>query len=151
MRTRFALVFAVVLITGCVSPSQMLVGPQNTMVHCSAVGFGIIGAPVAHHSFSNCVDDFKSAGYLPIEEAGVVGVHVDPALVIVTVVASTPASTAGILTGDKLIQVNGQPVTDQITALKLMFGKVGETVTLTVHRNDKDIPFTMVRAARKTD
>lgn len=137
------------LLAACTTPSQMLVGPQDTMVRCGAVGFGIIGAPVAHHAFSNCVDDYKTAGFLPIEEAGVVGVHIDPTLIIVMVLPSSPAAAAGVQTGDKLIQVNGQPVGDQINALKLIFGKAGEIVTLTVRRNDKEIPYTITRAPRK--
>lgn len=137
------------LAVGCSSPSAMLVSPMNQTVLCSASGWGYIGAPVAHHEYSKCVDRYEALGYLPIEDAGVVGINISTAtLQVVSVAPNSPAAAAGIAIGDKVIQVNAVPITDAQSAIKLLFGKAGEPVTITLQRNGQTIPYTIIRAHR---
>ncbi len=139
------------LVSGCVSPSQMLVGPQGDVRRCSAAGFGFIGAPLAEHSFNVCVDDIQSLGYVPVERAGSVGIQLSAAdsksTIVSVVMPNSPASAAGILVGDRLVKINGQPVLDRAAAKTLMFGKLGESVTITMERNNTDIEFNVKRGA----
>ncbi len=136
---------------GCVSPSQMLVGPQGNTVRCAANGFGLVGAPLAEHSVGNCVTDYKNAGYLPSEEAGYIGIQFSNAApdsaTVSVVMPNSPAAVAGVLIGDQVTKVNGQPVLDRAAARTMMFGKAGQSVTLTVLRNGAELPFTLVRGA----
>jgi C-terminal processing protease CtpA/Prc len=52
---------------------------------------------------------------------------------------------AGIVVEDHLIKVNGQPVLDRAAARTMMFGKVGDVVTLTVTRAGTEFVFQIVR------
>lgn len=137
------------LLAGCTSPSQMLVDHTNRTVMCSATGWGFIGAPVAHHEYSKCVDFYEGQGYLDVEDAGVVGINISTnSLSVISLTPGGPAAAIGIAVGDKLVQVNGEPVSDGQTALKLMFGKAETPLTLTMQRNGQTIPFTLIRAHR---
>jgi predicted metalloprotease with PDZ domain len=139
------------VLAGCVSPSQMLVGPQGNTVRCSANGFGFVGAPLAEHSVTRCVADYKNSGYLPSEEAGNVGIQFSDATpnkaTVSVVMPNSPARVAGILVGVQIIKVNGQQVLDRAAARTMMFGKAGGSVTLTILRNDAEMAFTLVRSA----
>lgn len=137
------------VIVGCSSPSQMLVGPQNNTVLCSATGWGYIGAPVAHHEYSKCVHNYETMGFLPLEDAGLVGIQFSPGtFIIMGLTPNSPAAAVGIALGDKLLQVNGAPVSDAQTAQKLIFGQAETPVTITIQRNGQTIPYTLIRAHR---
>jgi S1-C subfamily serine protease len=152
MKTGQLFVFctSALILLGCVSPSQMLVGPQGNTVRCAANGFGFIGAPLAEHSVTNCVSDYKNAGFLSSEDAGNVGIQfsdASPGAPSVSIVMpNSPAGVAGLRIGDQIIEVNGQPVLDRAAARTMMFGKVGDTVTLTVKRGATEITYKLVRA-----
>ena len=143
---------AAALIAGCVSPSQVLVGPQGDARRCSASGWGYIGAPLAEHSVHTCADDLKGMGYLPAEEVGTLGIQLseaDPRAAIVTVVApNSPASRAGIQPGDQIVKVNGLPVLDRAAARTMMFGKAGSTVNLTIKRGDSEVVYPLKEVPR---
>jgi carboxyl-terminal processing protease len=82
-------------------------------------------------------------------EFGGVGVEIslkDGILTVITPMIGTPAETAGVRSGDKIVKIDGN-ITKNITlseAVKRMRGKPGSTVTLTVWRegasNILDIP-----------
>ena len=55
-------------LTGCVSPSQWMVAPNDQKVRCASAGFGYIGAPLAEHMFHTCVADYQKIGYVPLVE-----------------------------------------------------------------------------------
>lgn len=141
---------ATVLLGGCASPSQMLVGPQGDIRRCAASGWGWAGAPLAKHSVNNCVADLQNVGYLLAEEAGAVGIQLsDASPVTVTVVKpDSPANKAGILIGDQIVKIDGQQVLDRAAARTMMFGKAGTTVTFTMNRNGTEMVFQIVRAPR---
>jgi len=139
------------LVAGCVSPSQMLVGPQGDVRRCAANGWGYVGAPLAEHSVHNCVDDMQRLGYVPVEKAGAIGVLLSdsaPNSVTVAFISpDSPASKAGLLIGDRVIKVNGQQVLSQAAARAMMFGKVGESISLTIERNGAEKDFQIQRGA----
>lgn len=146
-RLRYTLGIVCTITAGCASPSQMLVSPQRTTVLCSATGWGYIGALVAHHEYSKCVDQYEAVGFLPIEDAGLVGIEFSPnTFAVIGITPNSPAAAAGIARGDKLIQVNGTPVSDAQSVLKLLFGKAETPVTITIQRNGQTIPYTLIRA-----
>ena len=67
---------------------------------------------------------------------------------VASVIPGTPASEAGILTGDIFAAVNGLEA-DQISQLELasqVRGEAGTEVTLTMRRGDELIDFTLIRA-----
>jgi S1-C subfamily serine protease len=126
----------------------MMVGPQGNTVYCNAHGFGYVGAPLAHRAFSNCVEDHKAAGFLPIEEAGTVGIQLSQSLLVSVVTLNSPAANAGVMVGDKLVRVNGQPVIDNAAAHTMLFGKVGTPISFTINRDGTDIPISVTRGSR---
>lgn len=143
---------ALVLVAGCVSPSQVLVGPQGDARRCAANGWGYVGAPLAEHSVHNCVADLRGLGYLPVEEVGTLGIQLseaDPRAAIVTVVGpNSPAAHAGIQPGDQIVKVNGLPVLDRAAARTMMFGKAGATVNLAIKRGGSEIVVSVKEAPR---
>ncbi len=78
---------------------------------------------------------------------GGIGVVVTPAkdgyVTVVTPIEDTPGERAGLITGDRIISVNGEKVTaDQLDyAVKLMKGKPGTNVVLSVLREGREEPF----------
>ena len=101
--------------------------------------------------------DFDAAEYLPPAKArttkvlrgnegrpGVVltpylGVALDPACAIVQVDSESPAAKAGLKTGDTVIAVDGNALTQRDTFRELLFAHaVGDTVKLTTRRSGKE-------------
>jgi C-terminal processing protease CtpA/Prc len=121
-------------------------------MRCSGTGWGFIGAPLAQRAYDKCVSDLRSVGYLEVEEAGATGIQVslaDPTTArIIAVMPNSPAANAGVLVGDRIIEVNGQPVATTAIALQLMFGRKGETVSIRVRRGEEEKPFTLARTSR---
>ena len=56
------------LLSGCVSPSQVMVDGNGHFVRCAAGGFGIFGAPLAYRSVSTCVEDMERVSYRKTKE-----------------------------------------------------------------------------------
>lgn len=54
-----------------------------------------------------------------------------------------PAEKAGILSGDLMVAVNGQPVHSRIQATRLIRGLAGNLVPVTVKRNNKEVSVTV--------
>ncbi|MGN1059755.1 MAG: S41 family peptidase, partial [Clostridia bacterium] len=79
-----------------------------------------------------------------------ISVHrVRGAVEIESVFADSPAAVAGLLAGDRILQVDGQDVTNCTVAelVNLVRGEAGTTVQLTVERNGAAINATVSRAA----
>ncbi len=73
----------------------------------------------------------------------------DGALIVVTPIEGTPADLAGIQAGDEIIRINGQLTRDLeiMNAVRMMRGKKGEEITITVKRSgvEKPLDFTIIR------
>ncbi len=130
---KLAIVFsATSILCGCVSQSQVYITPSYMAQRCASVGTGITGIIASGISMSNCETDYRGLGYLPIEEAGVSGVKFaksDNPPVISSITPNSPASDAGLVAGDEIMSINGQKPENAGAALKLIFGKAGETRT----------------------
>lgn len=138
-KTMFSLVSAFVL-AGCVSQSQVYITPSYMAQRCASVGTGITGIVASGISMSNCETDYRNLGYLPIEEAGVSGIKFaksDGPAVISNITPNSPASSAGLSPEDVIVSINGQKPENAGAALKLIFGKAGDTRTI-VLKSGKD-------------
>ena len=67
---------------------------------------------------------------------------------VVAVQDDSPAQTAGILPGDKLQSIDGGPPGDPMTLADRLRGRAGETVKVTVLRDEKEVSFDDVRLRR---
>lgn len=140
------LILLVLLVStsGCVSKSQILMNSLGQTQRCASYGFGIIGIFTANKIQSDCLDSFKSAGYIELENAGVVGIMVvedkstNGSIKIVKVQDKSPASIAGVVSGDILLSVGSQQVTSITEAKLLLFGNSGTSVDITIsHAGEK--------------
>ncbi len=97
-------------------------------------------------------DEFKEFRTETEGEFGGLGIEItmeDHKLIIVAPIEDTPAWRAGLKPGDVILEINGKPVEKMslIQAVKLMRGKPGTKVTLTIWRKGLEKPFkvTIVR------
>lgn len=67
----------------------------------------------------------------------------DSVIKVVSPIDDTPAQRAGIISGDMILELDGEPVHDLTLhdAVQIMRGKPGTTLTLTVSREDAEEPF----------
>lgn len=69
--------------------------------------------------------------------------------VVLSVISGGPSEKAGLLTGDRLLKVNGRDIagtkTPQDTMVRLMKGPKGTKVAITIERGREQIPFTITR------
>jgi hypothetical protein len=89
------------------------------------------------------------ADYIESEQRGLIGINPEdwPTL---KVVSDMPAEKAGVKDGDVVLKVNGNSISDIKTtsdALKLLSGKAGEKISLTVKRGDQILTFEIEREA----
>lgn len=106
----------------------------------------------AHSSFF-APENYKSVMESTSGEFSGIGVSIlskapdDDMLVIIDVIQAGPAEKAGVRSGDKIIEVNGEKIkmltSDEVVS-KLK-GKVGSSVTIKVLRNKKPIEFKVTR------
>src|SRR5262245_25554360 len=66
-------------LSGCVTPSTVLVNSKGQMARCSSAGggYGIMGAVsigMAQQSHDQCVKDAKLMGYVPMNSAVQIGI-----------------------------------------------------------------------------
>lgn len=148
--TRHPLVVAILTIglTACAHGNTRFVNPDGTVHVCASTGFGGIGALNAQAFQDRCVDSERAAGFIPIEEAGSIGLvaSANPSsLRVANVLPSSPADVAGIKPGDVLVAVNDQPVHNWLEARRLMFGRVDTAVKLTYRSGDVDRTANVIR------
>ncbi len=84
----------------------------------------------------------------------VIGVR-DKWITVIAPIDDTPAARAGIKAGDKIIEIDGKSTEGYTTmdAVKLLRGQVGASVTITVQREEGEMPlhFTIVRGIIKLE
>ncbi len=79
----------------------------------------------------------------------------DKWITVIAPIDDTPAARVGVQAGDKIVEIDGKSTEGYTTmdAVKLLRGKVGTSVTITVKRKDKEEPlhFTIVRGIIKLE
>ena len=149
MKTRHAIVLAV-LLSGCVSPSTMLVNQNGQMIRCATMGggYGIAGAiaiTAATQAHNGCVSDFQRVGYVKVPDTmlGFTTAWNGPLVITET---TGPAAAAGIKAGDKIVSIDDKPVATTYDVYKSREGKsAGDKVKIVVKRNS-DFTYSMPTA-----
>lgn len=133
MKSKIIFVSIASVLSGCVSQSQVYINPARQTVRCAWSGVGITGMVASGISMSNCDTDYRNLGYIPLEEAGVTGLFLtktDGSLEITKIAPGSPAAKADIKPGDVVVSVNGEKPANAGEAVKLLFGKIGSSVTV---------------------
>ncbi len=104
------------------------------------------------HSEFLTADEFAETEEELTNEFSGVGIQVeqrDNKVIVITPIAGTPAERAGVRRGDQLIKVDGQSLDNPTLekTVKLIRGKPGSEVTLTMYREsqDKELDFKLKR------
>lgn len=141
---------ATVFVVGCAVNSQTLINSNGQTVRCATSGAGIVGAITMSMHFDKCVEDYQNMGYEKIESAGVTGISrivlEDKVLKITTVADNSPASKAGIVAGDILVSVDGQPRSNATDAVRALYGKAGSEVFVIVRKGKDEKKIALLRA-----
>ncbi len=103
-------------------------------------------------------DEYKELTSEARGEFGGIGVEItlkDGIITVITPMAGTPAESAGIKPGDRIVRINGNTTKDMrlSDAVKIMRGEPGTRITLTVWREkeEKVLDVSIKRANIKTD
>jgi C-terminal peptidase (prc) len=103
-------------------------------------------------------DEYKELTSDTKGEFGGIGVEItlkDGILTVITPMVGTPAESAGLKPGDKIVRINGNTTKDMLLndAVKIMRGDPGTMVTLTVWREkeEKVVDISIKRAIIKID
>ena len=133
--------------SGCASYGTAMINPNRQIVTCRATGGGALGVAMASSSHDKCVETYRTAGYLLVDEAGATGISnvssEDKTVRILKVTENSPASRTGITAGDVIRKVNGQPVTTARDAMTLLFGRAGEKVDLVLAKDREERAVTL--------
>ena len=137
---RWLLLFSLcVCLSGCVTPSTLLVNDQGQVMRCAAYGSGAYGVATATSIHSTCVNDMKKLGYVVLPDV-TMGLVLEPGTTHVkTVTPSGSAAQAGIQVGDQILRVNTIPVARGVEVLHMLQGKKnGESIDVTLAREGKE-------------
>ena len=103
-------------------------------------------------------DERESLDILTHGKYGGVGMHLgrrDGKLTVIAPMDDSPAQRAGIISGDVIVEIDGEPTHDMNIndAAKKIRGKKGTTVVLTIERfgNEEQINFSLVRSDIRVD
>lgn len=153
MKNIFVLFLVSLFIVGCASYSQLMINAQGQMYRCGAYGQGLVGIAQANQIHEDCVATMRSAGYIELEKAGVIGVifsqqaETDTIVSVLKVANGSPASLAGVRSGDIVHAIDGQPIRKAADARILLFGHLGTTVSIDLRRNNDAIVLHLVQAS----
>ena len=118
-----SLTLVIAVISGCSTPSTMLINQEGQLYRCASSGWGYVGAPMANSINRSCVDDLKKVGYVEIPKV-VWGVNLPSSaklpLKVGAVVRGSPAESSGIVTGDIVRELDGQPVQTLVQVYQLL-------------------------------
>jgi S1-C subfamily serine protease len=152
MKNLIPVYIVIIAMSGCASYSQIMINAQGQMYRCGSYGSGLVGIAHANQINEDCIESLRSAGYIELEKAGVIGItlgdqsQTDTILTIIKVADNSPAFSSGIHQGDVLVAINEQSVRKLLDAKVLLFGLAGTKVSLTTRRNVQENKVTLVRA-----
>ncbi len=133
------------LLTGCISLDGKMVNAAGEVADCSASGGGfglgmVVGAAAAAASNQLCESSYEDKGYILHDSVGHTGIDLpkeDEAPPVV-LAANEPAAPC-IKTGDRLIEVDGSPVTNAISAKRAIFKESGEPVSILAENQEDEV------------
>lgn len=155
---KYLIIVSAFILTSCASYHQLMVGPDGSIQDCNATGQGLVGIAVAQSHTNSCAENLMRAGYLKIEDAGVIGIKffADNSMRILKVEPDSPADRSGIKVNDKVISIDGQVVTTNEDAQSLLFNKAYTRVKLEISSQGitsshdlTRVPFTTVYSSKK--
>lgn len=103
---------------------------------------GMLSVLDPHSSFMS-PDVYKEMQVETKGEFGGIGIEIslrDGLLTVVTPIEDTPAFKAGLLPGDRIVQINGKETSDMglMTAVKMLRGKPGTTIEVGIMRDGSE-------------
>jgi C-terminal processing protease CtpA/Prc len=109
---------------------------------------------MANMTFSKCKEDAAQMGYLPIEEAGFLGIvlneqQINGENVVARVKDGSPADKANIKPGDVIVAVKGQKPAGIDDLYNLVFGKKNDPIEISVKHEGQIRTLTLIRAPRE--
>ena len=144
---KIILVSVLMLIFPACTYSQNMINPEGQTIRCSSYGWGIVGGIMAQNIMNECVSSHKQLGYVEIEKVGVPGFHLlegDPPSILRFQPTDGPAAKAGMLVGDKILEVNGGPIRNVNAVFGSGFGKPGDLVIYKIMRGDRQESFSVI-------
>jgi len=120
----FIIVLGALMVSGCATPSQVLIDPNTgNAVRCahSGGGWGLMGAiaiSMTYASQQQCIDDAKRMGYTEIEKV--------------------------VKVGDRILEKDGIPIKYVGDIVSLPRNKIGDRVVYVGDREGKTLRFELV-------
>ena len=136
------------VLVGCAAPPRLLINQDGRVTRCAAYGWGLAGSVTAQTANDQCVEDARAAGALPFSEAGGIGIvpSTDASSTkILKVSPGSPAERAGVRGGDFIVAVDGQAVSSNADARRLVFGRANTPVQITYRSNGVEKTVSLVR------
>ncbi|MBN2323699.1 MAG: S41 family peptidase [Spirochaetes bacterium] len=131
-----------------VQPEQLIPGAIDGMI-------GTLGDPHTSYFSKEHFDELKTDTRGEFGGLGIVIGLRDKWITVISPIDDTPAFRAGVLAGDRIVEIDGEPTEGFTTmdAVKLLRGEVGTQVTITVQRRSKTKPitFTITRGVIKLE
>lgn len=106
------------LLSGCISPSMILVNREGKVIRCAftGYGYGIAGAiamSAAQTAYESCVEDARLLGFYPLSKAhwGIIPKdRTSSPVVISSVQPGSSAALSGLRPGDIVRSIDGVPI-----------------------------------------
>jgi len=121
---------------------------QNQFAPCIGAG------PAGLAALEFCYGHFKPYGFIKSADFGSTGFQIDQTnkskALITSVDAGSPAAKAGVQPGDEIVAVEGQPLTasNGENANELLFGKIGDSLKITIQRGQSVSTIELALAAK---
>jgi S1-C subfamily serine protease len=116
------LLILLLMIPGCASPSLTLINERGDTVRCAASG-SFQGAFIASSMVSSCLNDYQKFGFI-LSPQIFLGIRLSDwrySPVMVTEVApSSPASVGKISKGDRIVELDGIPISAGWDVVKIL-------------------------------
>ena len=143
------------VLTGCATFSEKMVSADGSVKDCSASGGGwgigmLLGMGIAATQKHLCVNQMEKNGYLVAAQAGWTGLRlkdVDGAIKVSAVDANSSAAAQGMMAADRIVSIDGNQPANASAAQKMLFGKPGTSVRLTIVRQDQELNIDLTRGA----
>lgn len=134
--------------SGFMTVVKPMINWQNQFAPCIGMG------PAAMAAIEFCYQHFKPFGFIRADQLGSTGFAIDLAnagkALITSVDPGSPASQAGVLPGDEIVAVEGQPLSGSKgeAATEMLFGKSGDQMQVTIQRGQATSTIALVLAAK---